>query len=122
KGDYDKARYYESKVNFKDYIHYMDTKLTLVRIEYESGNIDSILSIFDSVKKFLTKNSNISEYYSFFYNNFISIMSRLLKIKERAIRGKNIEFELDKIKADIKNEKKPFHGKLWILQEIDNLK
>lgn len=122
RGEYDKARFCENKINYKDYIHYIDAKLTLACIEYESGNIESVLSVFDSVKKYLIKNTHISDFYNFFYKNFINLTTRLIKLNEKKVVGKDIQFELDKVEKSVEKENRPFYGKLWLQNKISLLK
>lgn len=121
KGEYDKARDYEKNISYKDYIHYIDAKLTLARIEYEASNTDSVYSVIDSVKKYLNKSASISEYYHFFYKNFINNFTDLIKITEKTFTGINTGFELDKLKKKINGESKPFYGKLWLLSKIEQI-
>jgi hypothetical protein len=122
KGDYAKARHYQSYVAYTDFIHYIDAKLILACIEYNEYNYSSINLIFDTIKKYIARYKNITSYYRFFYKTFMVFLSRLVKIKEASEAGKDAGFEIKALESAIKNEARSFYGKRWLLERISALK
>lgn len=121
KKEYDKARRFQEKINYKDYFHYIDAKLILARIGYETGNVDELLNAADTVRKYLKLHKEIPENYSEGYLAFIKFLLVLLKLQEESMEYesdvKNIHYYIN----EIREQKKFIYAGNWLIKKAEEL-
>lgn len=121
RGDYAKTRFYQSKVDYKNFIFYTDAKMLLSCVEYEEENDDGVYLIFDSLKKFFKKRTDITDSYINSYRNFMKYLTALTKIRQNINRGIDSEFELFNLKKKLESEPKKFYRCKWLLEKTEQL-
>lgn len=117
-GNIKSAREYLAKVDYRDYIHYIDSKLFLLCIEYDCGNYDDAELIMDSALKYIKNNPDIPELFSANARRTIRLMKKLFRIKDKDSDG----FELQKLNEEIDNEKGFIYARNWMKDKIAELK
>jgi len=117
KGDIKSARINLAKVDYRDFIHYVDSKLYLFCIEYDSLNFDDAQLVLDSTRKYLSNNPNISGEIAASAERFIKISGRLLKQKSRSYD----EFTVKKINDEYEKVKNGIYASNWLKQKIEEL-
>lgn len=101
-------------LNFPHYIYYLDAKNLLTRIYYETGEIESVLSVIDSLRHYLARKDAVPSHYKSMHLKFIKYMTRLVKLN----RGlKNFKQTCDLLKHDIKNSK--VLSEKWFIEMIE---
>ena len=78
KPDYDSAMELLQKVDFNDVLNNLDSRRMLLRIYYELGYYDSLESLLDSFKTYLSRQKNIG-YHKENYANLIYFMKKILR-------------------------------------------
>ena len=97
-----------NKVEFSD-IHYnLDAKAMLLKIYFESGETEALLSLISSFKIFLKRQKSLTPHVRLSYLNFTTILYKIYK------QGNLYEEE---IKKEIKNTK-ALNGRNWLLDQI----
>ena len=109
------------KVSYEDYVHYADAKLIEARIEYEEKCFIELLSVIQTVKKYLKSHSEIGDIYRKAYSAFINFLSRLVKIYETTEIQKFNEYDTKKLKDDITSYPNFLYGSEWLLDKIGEI-
>lgn len=122
KNDFSKSKEFASKINYKDYIHYIGAKKILARIAYEEDDFDKIISISEAVKKFFNLHSNIPEIYKSSSYKYFEKITELLKLNEKFLLGERIDFNISKFKKSLENDKEDISFKDWLKVKINKLK
>ena len=117
KGDIKSARINLAKVDYRDFIHYVDSKLYLFCIEYDSLNFDDAQLVLDSTRKYLSNNPNISGEIAASAERFIRLSGKLLKQKSRSYD----EFTVKKINDEYEKVKNGIYASNWLKQKIEEL-
>ncbi len=116
--DIKKSREYLAKVDYRDYIHYLDAKLFLLCIEYDCGNYDDAELIMDSALKYNKNNPDIPELFSANARRTIRLMKKLFRLKENSGDG----YETGKLEREVNDEKGFIYARNWMKEKIAELK
>ncbi|HRE41362.1 MAG TPA: hypothetical protein PLG90_08495 [Ignavibacteria bacterium] len=112
KGDSDSAYSLLNSVKFSNPLHYLFANSVLIKIYFEKGYWDSLNALMETVKKFLQRKNNLSDYHINVYLNLIKYLNEYLKFKDDR-QGLN---ELYKTLSD----EKICNSKKWLLEIIEN--
>ncbi len=119
KGDMKTARQYLAKVDYRDFIHYLDSKMFLLCIEYDCGNYDEGEHIMDATLKYIKNNKDLPELN---YNNsarFIKYMKKLFKLKET---DGGDDFEIGRLQKEFDADKGFIYAGNWLREQITELR
>lgn len=114
KGEPKKSRLYLAKVDYRDFIHYLDSKMFLVCIEYDDENFAVVMQIIDSISKFLSKHSTLPKEHADSAKSFSYYIKALIKIKEKD----NDAFDIVRLKGIFDNDKKTVYAREWINDKL----
>ncbi len=117
KNELSKSKEFAGKVGFKDYLHYISSKQILLKIAYEEEDFNLIISIIDTIKKYFYSHDEIPEVYRAGTEEFIDYILKLSKIKENSLLGKEVGFELDEFKLDLKKVLQEVSFSDWLLEK-----
>ena len=111
KPDYENAMELLQKVDFKDVLNNLDSRRMLLRIYYELGYYDSLDSLLDSFKTYLSRQKNIG-YHKDNYANLIYFMKKILRtnLNDRTQKSKLVE-EIDATQAVAE--------KSWLMEQLE---
>lgn len=76
-GEYDQVLRLLQEVDYDDVFYNLDSKVLLLKVYYESGEIDALFSLFDSFSVFLRRNKVLSGYHKTINLNLIQFLKRL---------------------------------------------
>ncbi len=96
----------------KDFYHYMDHKILLIKTYYELEEYMSLESLLEQMRIYLLRAENRPEHYRLAYNNFIKMIQRLLRFF-----GKGKE---DELRETILNTETLIE-KDWLLKKVEDL-
>jgi hypothetical protein len=97
------------QVEFSDVYYFVDSRILLAKIYYETNEIEALYSLFNSLRVYLTRNKLISANTRPAYLNFINLLGNIVKNE-----GKSSE----QLKSTIQNTK-PVTEKTWLLGLLD---
>lgn len=103
-----------TKVEYTDVYYHLDSKVLLIKIYYETGQVEPLYSLIASFKTYLARNKMISAYQQVIYSNFIRFLKKILKIK---FGGKNTALQLQNEIRD----KKQVADINWLIAKLDEL-
>jgi hypothetical protein len=112
KKEYNLALDHLAKVKTSDFFYHLRVNNHLLKIFYETGEMESVLTIIDSLRHSLANNKIIPDYVIERYSNYINNLQKLVKLHE----CKNAE-KLDLLTKSISLIKE-FENKAWILEMI----
>lgn len=92
-----------------------DVKNLMLKIYYELGLYSQAYSLIDAYKHFLDDNKEHSKIHNENYRNFLTLYSKLLKMKESG----NFS-ELPQLLKQIRNTQS-LASRIWILEKIDEI-
>lgn len=120
-GEYDKARIYQSKVLYKDFIFYTDAKGIEARIEFEIENFSRTIEIIDALKKYLKSHKEIPNRWKLSFSRFGELIIELIKYYEK--KDVHVDFEFDSAKKvnEIINSEVYIYGTKWLLRKFKKL-
>jgi hypothetical protein len=118
KNDLKAARMYLAKVDYRDFIHYLDSKKFLLSIEYDCGNYDEAELIIDATLKYIKNNKELPAISGNNSKRFIKYMKKLIKFKDKGVD----EFELSRLAKDFDTDKGFIYAKNWLKEKINELK
>jgi hypothetical protein len=118
---YPQSRDHLVKVSYEDYIHYVDAKMIEARIEYEEKCFVEMLSIIETVKKYLGTHSEIGDIYKKSYIAFVSFLKRLVTLFESSAVKKLNDYDLNKLKDEISSYPNLLYGGEWLLEKINEI-
>lgn len=86
-------------VEFTDVYYHLDSKVLLLKIYYELDDYEPLLSLIDTVRVYLRRNKQISEYQKLIYSNFNRFLKKLTRKKLGSKKPyKELEKEMDSVK------------------------
>lgn len=86
-------------VEFTDVYYHLDSKVLLLKIYYELDDYEPLLSLIDTVRVYLRRNKQISDYQKLIYSNFNRFLKKLTRKKLGSKKPiKEIEKEMDSVK------------------------
>jgi hypothetical protein len=103
------------KINFDDCHHKMHLRNLTLQIYYELGYYESAISLIDSYRHFLRRESSLSDFYRDYNENFVKYFSDILKIN---MGDSNIH--ADEFRHNLENASE-FANKDWIMNKIDTI-
>lgn len=115
-----RARTGLAKVDYKDFIHYLDAKLMLACIEFDEENYAEVISIIENVRIYIKKNRHITPTTAETNLLFAGYLTRLVKVMENS--GKNSDFMLEELHKEIENKAGPVYARAWLEDVIDKLR
>lgn len=118
KGDMKAARMRLAKVDYRDFIHYLDSKKLLLCIEYDCGNYDEAELIIDATLKYIKNNKELPEINRSNAIRFIKYMRKLLKLKEKT----GDYFEIGKLEKEFETDIGFIYARNWLKEKITELK
>lgn len=118
KGDLKAARINLAKVDYRDFIHYLDSKLFLFCMEYDASNFDEAELLIGSTLKYLKHNKDLPEYNRNNSKRFLHYAAKMLKIKTGSGGG----FELEKLKEEFTAETRSVYARNWLKDKLAELK
>jgi hypothetical protein len=84
----------------------------MIKLFYETNNIDGVLHEIDTYRQFLYKNKNVAGDRRTSFLNFLSFLYELIKITDKK--------QLEDLKDKVSNTK-PVNDKEWLLKKIEIL-
>lgn len=108
------ARTRLAKVDYRDYIHYLDAKQMQLCIEYDEENFVEALLIIDSLEKYLKSHADIPESTAENTKSFLFYVKALLNLKEN---GPD-DFLLSKLKEILTGDQRSVYAKTWLMEQI----
>ncbi|HAX48030.1 MAG TPA: hypothetical protein PK605_07980 [Ignavibacteria bacterium] len=118
KGEPKAARINLAKVDYRDFIHYLDSKLFLFCMEYDASNFDEAELLIASTLKYLKHNKELPELNRNNSKMFLRFASRLLKLKT----GIGAEFELQKLKDEFNAETGSMYARNWLKDKLNEFR
>ena len=93
KPDYDNAMELLRQVNFDDVLYNLDARRMLLRIYYERGEFNPLLSLLDSFKTYISRHQRDVGYHKKNYLNLIRFMKKMLgsNLSSSRVRARLIE-------------------------------
>src|SRR5205085_12082022 len=114
--NYEKSLKYLSKINIERSNMKIDVKNLLIIIYYELNYTEELISLIDTYKHFLHRDSNMSEQSKNTNTLFVNLVSDIVKVK---LNGKNDQA----LKLKMEIEKSPYSNfKDWLLEKVNELK
>jgi hypothetical protein len=115
--DYKKVFPHLNLILYKDPHYYINSKVLLAKVLYETNAFDTLKSMLESLRKYISREKNLTEQMLAGIKNFIKFMTLLAKIKEE-----NKKEEIFILKKLIDSEKKFISSKSWFIDKIEELK
>lgn len=113
KNDFRTAKEYIKKVSRKDFIHYIDSQITLAKAEFESGFYHEALQIADSSDKYLRSHKEIPAYQQNNTSLFFFYLKKIIKIND--INNSDIKHtEAELLYGKLIDESSPVHSRKWL--------
>jgi hypothetical protein len=103
-----------SLVRYEDSYYNLEVRNLTSRIYYEMGESDLLIDFLNSYRIYLSKNRVLSKKEIESHNHFVSVLGKMLRIRES---GKS--YKLDELMPAEK--KKEFISKAWILEKMKEL-
>jgi len=121
KGQYEKAMDLLSRANFRSNLLKTQVKVLLLQCYYELGHDDQVLSMIDTFKKFLNRDTTVTEYYKNAFVQYLKISSDLLRVRELP-KGKKRNYEITGLQMETENVINNLFGiKLWLREKLSEL-
>lgn len=120
--DYNKSLFHLALVNFKDYYLYTNSKKMLIRVEYESGNYERVLSEVENIQKFYNSHIEIPGIYKIDTLNYILIMGELCRYYLKNKSESERSFKKSKLLKKLEKNKNYIVYYNWLLEKINELK
>ncbi len=115
KRKYKESISYLSKISYKNVYFYLKSKETLIKVFYEQGEFDSILSVIDAAKHYLKRHEDTLYMHYDRYVLFLNLVNRLIKINNKdKFEIKSLINELDLNRNAIARE--------WLIEKLIELK
>ncbi|MDQ3019926.1 MAG: hypothetical protein M3R36_05055 [Bacteroidota bacterium] len=114
KGEFGKSLSYAAQIRYEDNFYNLEVKNLTARIYFEMNETELLISFVNSYKMYLSKNRSIDSKTNQSHSDFISNISKLIKIKEL-----KKFYKLDDLSNQI--DKKDFVNRHWITEKINEL-
>lgn len=111
--EYKKAQLLLAKIQVKDILRIISSKIVLLRIYYETNEFDALEALLDSLKMYLRR-KDVVGYHKENYNNIVRFMQKLIRVNpfdKAAKRQLFVEIEQTKILT----------LKKWLLEQLEQL-
>jgi hypothetical protein len=120
--DYTKSLFYLSLVDFKDYYIYTNVKKMLLRVEYELGNNENVISQIENIQKFYNSHTEITDAYKINTLNYIMILNELAKLQLSSRNKTDKMFKKNKLFKNLEKYKNNIVYYNWLLKKISEVK
>lgn len=119
---YDQAMQLLQSVEFTDVYYSLGARSLMLKVYYESDEIEPLYSLFDSFKIYLRRNKVVSEYQYKVHMNLIRMVKRMTDIKLRAntSRKETIQRDVMQLKKRIENAS-AITNINWLVGQLDQL-
>ena len=114
--EYDKVFPHLNLIHYKDPNYYINAKILLIKVLFETNSIDVLFSTIDSLRKYISREIKLPELLKVGVKNFIKLVTALSKIKKA-----NKKEEIRIIKQSIEDEKNFISSKSWIVEKINEI-
>jgi hypothetical protein len=111
KKEFDRAFGNLSKINLKEFAFKFDFRSLLVKLFYETKNIEGLLHEIETYRQFLYKNKNVSEERKTSYLNFLSFVNELFKAEDKMV--------LEELKFKLTSTE-PVNDKEWLIKKCQS--
>lgn len=112
--DFEKTMHLILTVEFHDVLHTIDAKVMLLKIYYETKELEALESFLESFAMFLRRKKRLG-YHKGVFVNIIHMAKKLIKIMPKDVKAiDNLTKELEKTK--------PIGEKNWFLEQLEKLK
>jgi hypothetical protein len=119
KGNLKEALKFFSKANFKNFIFKVQVKIVLLKIYYKLSMYEETLGLIDTFKHFVTREENLLNEHKEAYNQFLNLMTEL--VKAQGLSGEEKKYLVSKIKKNAESmPANPFRIKVWLLNELNS--
>ena len=115
KQKYKEAISYLSKVSYKHVYFYLKSKETLIKVYFEQGEVDSILSVIDAAKHYLKRHEDTLYMHYDRYILFLNLVNRLIKV------NKKDKFEVKELMTELDNNRNAI-ARDWLIEKLLELK
>jgi len=112
KGNMDKALELLSDVKIEDFYFYLRVKNQTSKIYFELGEYESLLSLLDTFRHYITSTESIPEFISKRFTDYIFFLKKVVNAR---LAGD--ESQLKKLQEEIKASAE-FENKTWLLEKI----
>ena len=120
--DYKNAVRMLRDVEFTDVFYHLGSKLILLKVYYETEEVESFYSLVDTFKVYLHRNKKISVYQRENYFNLVRFSKNCFNIKVNPPASKKmLLLRADKLSKKIKENKK-IVSLLWLQERVEELK
>ncbi len=119
--DYDKSMHHLNQTQFTDIYYNFDSKVMLIKIYYELGEEEPLLSLLASFSVFLKRNKSVSKNVKESYLNFCSLMSKITRRNTKKINLIKEEIEHTRLivsKSWLKEKIQLWEEKIPLQQKI----
>ncbi|HMQ70284.1 MAG TPA: hypothetical protein PKA90_14915 [Ignavibacteria bacterium] len=121
KGDLDKALELFSRTSFPIFILKIQVKILLLKINYEKGFYEQVITMIDSFRHYLSRDNSLLEVSKESYYDFIKVLRELVKLRYMTDRDE-MNISLQKIKDDIEDIKfNQFGIKIWLRERAGEI-
>ena len=111
---FDDALSHLALVKYEDNYYNLEVRNLTSRIYYEKGETDLLNDFLNSYRIYVSKNRSLSKKDCESHTHFISVLGKLVRIREG---GKN--YKIDELLPS--ERKKDFINKIWILEKLKDL-
>jgi len=101
------------EIKYIDFYYYFFVNRMTIKIYYEEKNVESILSLIDSMNHFISRTKAIPQHYKNSNKKFIEYILKLIRVKSS-------EEKYD-LKKHLNNEP-AFHEKTWLIDRLKNIR
>lgn len=110
KPDYDKAMRLLRQAEFDDLLHNLEARKMLLKIYYDLGELEALLSLLDSFKNFIYRQKGLG-YHRANYLNLIKFVHRLLQLPAYdKLARKTLKEDIEKVNV--------LAEKAWLLEQL----
>lgn len=113
--EYDEALRYAAHVNINQLIFKLDMKNLLAKIYYDTGSIESLLSLIDTYTKLTASTAGRVTTIQLRHRKFAANMKKLLHLKSKHADS----FKMELLRRRLNKEN--FTSKRWLLEKLDEL-
>lgn len=112
--NYDEALSHLARVKYEDSYYNLEVRNLTSRIYYELGETDQLIDYLNSYRIYISKNRSLSRKELDSHSHFISVLGKIVRIKES-----EKSFKIDELLPA--ERKKEFINKAWVLEKMKKL-
>jgi hypothetical protein len=115
KGNFDDALRFYNKINIDSFLLKIRLRTFLIKLYYDTGQYDTVLSHIDTFRHFLANKENISESGRVLYMAFLKILNMFV-----SYRLKRKHYIIQKIRTSLDGTENVIN-KLWLYEKLEEL-